>query len=149
MVPHSLNEQKCIGELVRAGWVLMRVEVKTSARTRCTHIALSVPLQGSAALHSDPQNRADPQFSRLRSTVDQVSASTTAHKGPVRGSCPCYCDACHSSSQKKKKKHHSMSIWQKRTCKPHPSYLRKKKKSNKKKKKKKKQNCTHRYPCGL
>lgn len=43
MVPHSLNEQKCIGELVRAGCECLRVEVKTSARTRCTHIALSVP----------------------------------------------------------------------------------------------------------
>lgn len=43
MVPHSLNEQKCIGELVRAGCECLRVEVKTSALTRCTHIALSVP----------------------------------------------------------------------------------------------------------
>lgn len=70
MVPHSLNEQKCIGESVRMR-ALVRVEVNSSR-------PLS-PLQGDVALHSGRHeaDRAHPCISRLRSVVDQVLGSTT------------------------------------------------------------------------
>lgn len=55
MVPHSLNEQKCIGELVRVR-VLARVGVKTSQVNSCCPLS---PLQGNVALHSI-RHKAEP-----------------------------------------------------------------------------------------
>lgn len=75
--------------------------MKTSARTRCTRIALSVPSRVMQPYTPFSTKQSQSLISRLSSMVDhRVSGSTTTHKGPVRGSCPCCCDACPSSSKK-------------------------------------------------
>lgn len=103
MVPHSLNEQKCIGELVRAGCeCFMRVEVKTSALTRCTHIALSVPSRvmqpRTPVLHKTEPVRDFPASAPWLIIKSQDPRPHT--KGPLRGSCPCSCDTCDSFTKK-------------------------------------------------
>lgn len=101
-------------------WVLMRVEVKTSARTRCTHVALSVPsrvLQPCTPF-STKNKKQSPSFhastSRLIKSQDPRPHTAVQFEDLVR---------VLVMSATLSNQHHSLSIWQKRTCKPHPSYV--------------------------
>lgn len=116
----------------------MRVEVKTSALARCTRIAPPSSLQGSAALHSvlhkrEPILDFHASAPRLIKFQDPRQHTMVQLEDLVHVVMP----ATFPQNQ-----HHSMSIWQKRTCKPHPSYVGTKKKFKTKIKTKK--NCTHR-----
>lgn len=80
MVPHSLNEQKCIGELVRAGcecsqgWSWRQVHEPSVLRSPSPF-----PLGSCSPALRFPPNQS-PSSSRLHSMLDQVSGSTTTHK---------------------------------------------------------------------
>lgn len=149
MVPHSLNEQKCIGELVRAGceclWGLRWRQV-------CTHIALSVPsrvlrpctpfsTKQSPSLifpasapwliiaFQDPQPHTKVQLEDLVRVL--VMPATLPQK----------------SKKLKKKKPTPLNVHMAEAHLQTPPVLCGNKKKNLNKKQK--QNCTHRYPCGL
>lgn len=115
MVPHSLNEQKCIGELVRAG----------------CECFWGTPSQSPLRVVSPcTLTKQSPSLILSMRLLQSWSSSFRIHhhKGPVRGSCLCFWEACHLSPKKNKKTKKTqerppqMSIWQKRTCKAH-SYV--------------------------
>lgn len=129
-------------------WVRMRVEVKTSALTRCTHIAFSVPSRVLQPCTPFSTKRSPSLIFSASAPWLMIKSQDPRPQTKVQLE-----DLVHvvvmPATLPQKPQHHSMSIWQKRTCKPHPSYVGTKKPKRKKKKKKEKQNCTHRYPCGL
>lgn len=86
MVPHSLNEQKCIGELVRAGcecsqgwrWRQVReASVLTSPSPLASRVNAAPCTPFSTKKKKKKQSRSS---SRLHSMLDQVSGSTTTRK---------------------------------------------------------------------
>lgn len=86
MVPHSLNEQKCIGEWVR-GRARALKSVTSRSRFSRGFCSPATPFSAKQNKNRDPTR-----------SLDQVPGSTK-RAGPAPGSPPCFCDRLSSSNR--------------------------------------------------